>query len=163
MSDYNFSFSDIHIGIHTVNECKHCWFPTLTDITWIFSYKKVLFCRFLYTKMMSNIFVGTPTVASVIYKIKTKVIFKEHPHFLCVREWLLTSSIWAGHVLERTNITKQFYRWGKLRLSVIKSMTQSHRATKQGCQDLNFYLSLSKAQDFPIISYSQDLPSGEKL
>lgn len=160
------SFSDIHIGIPTVYECKHilCWFPTLTNITWIFSYKKVLFCRFLYTKMMSNIFVGIPTVASVIYKRKTKVILKEHPHFLYVREWLLTSSIWAGHVLERrTNITKPFYRWGKLRLSVVKSMTQSHRAIKQGCQDLNFCLSLSKAQDFPTISYSQDLPLGEKL
>lgn len=126
MSDYNFSFSDIHIGIHTVNECKHCWFPTLTDITWIFSYKKVLFCRFLYTKMMSNIFVGTPTVASIIYKIKTKVILKEHPHFLCVREWLLTSSIWAGHVLKRIlqNHFTDEESWGSVWLSQWPKVTE---------------------------------------
>lgn len=98
-------------------------------IPWVFSYMKVLFCIFLYTKMISNILVGTPTIASVICKIKTtKMIWKEHPHFLYVRGWLLTSSIeqamfWRGELVLQSHFTDEA-SWGSVWLSQWPKVTE---------------------------------------
>lgn len=41
------------------------------------------FYKFLVTNMLSNILVGAPSVAFVIYKIEIiKIILKEHSHFV---------------------------------------------------------------------------------